>query len=53
MKDLSKITTEMLEHICDKLCIYPRTVTDQDELDGICAECRMEQFARQIEEAVK
>lgn len=53
MKDLEMITMEMAEYVCDKLCIYPRTVTDQEEMDRICAECKMEQFVRQIEEAVK
>ena len=52
MKDLETITTEMLEHVCDKLCIHHKMVTDQDEMDRICAGCKMEQFVRQIEEAV-
>lgn len=54
MKDLNIITTEMMEHICDNLCRHPRDVEDQEELECICAECKMGQFICDIinEEAV-
>ncbi len=48
MKDLNQITTEMMEHVCDKICQYPHIFTDQDELNYICAECKMEKFASDI-----
>ena len=48
MKNLNQITEEMMEHVCDKICRYPRTVNDQDELNYICAECKMELFVRDI-----
>lgn len=28
-----------LEYICDELCRHPRTITNQAELDEICAAC--------------
>ena len=48
MKDLNKITTNMMEHVCDKLCYYPKTVTDQDQMNDICAACKMGQFVCDI-----
>lgn len=32
---------KVMEYICDELCRYPRTITDQVELDAICAACQM------------
>lgn len=54
MKDLNSITTEMMEHICDNLCWYPEEVKDPDELERVCAECKMGKFVCDIinEEAV-
>ncbi len=48
MKDLEKITTEMMEHVCNQLCWYPKTITDQEQMDDICAECKMGQFVCDI-----
>lgn len=41
--DMEKITTEFAEYICDKLCKHPYEC-DQEELEEICAECRMGKF---------
>ena len=47
--DMDKITTEMMEHICDNLCMHPiRVGQTQDELDDICAECKMGKFVFDI-----
>ena len=47
--DMDKITTEMMEHICDNLCMHPiRVGQTQDELDDICAECKMGKFVCDI-----
>lgn len=48
MKDLNDITTKMMEHVCDKLCRYPREAQDQEELEYICSECKMGQFVCDI-----
>lgn len=48
MKDLNSITTEMMEHICDNLCWYPEEVKDPDELERVCAECKMGKFVCDI-----
>lgn len=52
MKDLNKITEEMATYVCDKLCQYP-LICEQDELDSICAECKMGEFVNQINEQGK
>jgi len=43
--NMDKITTDLAEFICDKVCIHPKNVSDtvitQDELEDICAECEM------------
>ena len=47
--DMDKLTTEMMEHICDNLCMHPiRVGQTQDELDDICAECKMGKFVCDI-----
>lgn len=43
--DMDKLTTAMMEHICDNLCMNPiRVGQTQDELEDICAECKMGKF---------
>ena len=47
--DMDKLTTEMMEHICDNICMHPiRVGQTQDELDDICAECKMGKFVCNI-----
>lgn len=45
---LNDITTEMAEHICDKICMHPGNVSNigitPDELEEICAECKLAQY---------
>lgn len=46
---VDKLTTEMMEHICDNICKHPcRTDIDQEELEEICAECKMGKFVCDI-----
>lgn len=46
---MDKLTTEMMEHICDNICKEPcRTDIDQEQLDDICAECKMARFVCDI-----
>ena len=45
---MDKIVTEMAEHICDKLCRFPREM-DQEELDEHCCDCKMGQFICDIQ----
>ena len=33
--------SELIEYICDELCRYPEEVIDQEELDVMCANCRV------------
>ena len=33
--------TEMQEYICDNLCAYPDDVKNQEQLEKICADCKM------------
>lgn len=44
MESLGKITTEMMEYICDKLCRYPEMESDEESLAELCAGCRMGEF---------
>ena len=47
--DIDKITTEVMEHICDNLCMHPiRVGQTQEELEDICTECRMGKFVCDI-----
>ena len=47
--DMDKLTTEMMEHICDNICKHPNRVgISQEELENICAECQMGRFVCDI-----
>lgn len=47
--DMDKLTTEMMEHICDNLCKHPNRVDiTQEELDEVCDECKMGKFVCDI-----
>jgi len=47
-RDMDKITTEMMEHLCDNLCRYPEKAADQEVLEDICAECKMGEYVCDI-----
>jgi hypothetical protein len=40
---IDKITTEMMEYVCDNLCRYPKECSE-DELIDVCSECKMGKF---------
>lgn len=46
--DMDKLAAEMMEHICDNLCKHPCNANDQEELEDICAECKMGKFVCDI-----
>ena len=39
--EMEKIITPMMEHVCDRLCRFPREISDLEELDKICGGCQM------------
>ena len=47
-KEMEKIVTPMVEHVCDKLCRFPKEVVDPEALEDICAECQMGQYVCDI-----
>lgn len=47
-KDIQKITTEMMEYICDHVCIAPKTVLDDEQLERYCEECKMGKYVCDI-----
>ena len=46
--DMDKIVEEMLEHICDHICIAPRVIGDEEQMHEFCRQCKMEKFACDI-----
>ena len=44
---LEQATTAMMEHVCDHLCRFPGQCSEE-ELEEICAECRMDGFIGEI-----
>jgi len=38
---MDKITEEMMEYVCDKICRFPWVISDQEEMDAICDSCEM------------
>lgn len=37
---------DKVAYICDKLCRYPREITEQEELDEVCEECPVNAYAK-------
>ncbi|MFA9376250.1 MAG: hypothetical protein ACERKZ_05775 [Lachnotalea sp.] len=52
MIQMEKITTEMMEYVCDNICKHPgngeNTGITQEDLEEICAECKMGKFVCDI-----
>ena len=46
--EMEKITTEMMEYICDHVCIAPKTVLDDEQLEHYCGECKMGKYVCDI-----
>lgn len=46
--NLDKITTEMMEYICDSLCKYPEMESDEETQEELCADCKMGKFVCDI-----
>lgn len=42
--EMDRLTTEMAEYFCDKICKYPMECQDKESLDEICYECKLGQF---------
>lgn len=45
---MDHITTAMLEHICNHICWFSWEVSDQEEMDRICADCQMNRYLTDI-----
>ena len=43
LNDLDRLTTEMMEYICDKLCRYPEMERDEESLAELCDGCGMKE----------
>lgn len=46
--DMDKITTEIMEYICDNLCKYPCTCRSEEHLQEVCDECQVEEYLTNI-----
>ena len=46
--DMEKITTEMMEHICDYVCIAPKVIADEEQMERYCGECKMGKYVCDI-----
>ena len=46
---MEKITTEMGEFICDKICKNPINTQSEKKLEDICAECKLSQYICNID----
>lgn len=44
LTEMDKMVEALMEHVCDKLCQYPHRVDGQEELEQICADCKMGTF---------
>lgn len=46
--DMDKITTEMMEYICDNLCKYPCACRSEEHLMEVCEECQVEEYLNSL-----
>jgi len=46
--EMDKIVTPMIEHVCDHLCRFPLEIERKEDLEDICAECKMDQYTNLI-----
>lgn len=48
LNDLDRLTTEMMEYVCDHLCRYPEMEPDKESLEEICEGCEIGGVIRSI-----
>lgn len=46
--EMEKTTTTMMEHLCDHLCRFPWGTERKEDLEEICAGCKMDQYTNDI-----
>lgn len=46
--EMEKIVTPMMEHLCDHLCRFPWETERKEDLEEICAGCKMDQYTNDI-----
>lgn len=46
--EMDKIVTPMMEDICDHLCRFPWETERKEDLEEICAGCKMDQYTNDI-----
>lgn len=46
--EMDKLTTQMMEYICDHVCIAPKTVLDEEQQERYCSGCQMGKYVCDI-----
>lgn len=46
--EMEKIITPMMEHLCDHLCRFPWETERKEDLEDICAGCKMNKYVCDI-----
>lgn len=46
--EMDEIVENMTEHVCDHLCRYPKQEGSSKQLEDICMDCQMGEFACSI-----
>ncbi|MFR3727679.1 hypothetical protein [Lacrimispora sp.] len=46
--EMEKIVTPMMEHLCDHLCRFLWETERKEDLEDICAECKMDKYVCDI-----
>ena len=47
--EMLKIVTPMMEHVCDHLCRFPWEIERKEDLEEVCAGCKMDQYTNDIQ----
>lgn len=47
MEKMGQITTEMMEYICDNICIHAQTISRREK-EEICSECKLGSYLTRI-----
>ena len=46
--EMNKIVTPMMEYVCDYLCRFPWEIERKEDLEEVCASCRMDKYTNDI-----
>lgn len=47
--EMNDLTEALMEHICDHVCVGPKVITDEEQMQHYCGECKLGQYVQNIQ----